>query len=378
MKKRALVFVCMALLALAVVPVINFKLGNIQEKKGQEWWSRAVLYNFDFALPFLNHLFYPVGISTNPRHVIIGKDDWLYLGDQYEKTITVRRLGTTGKDKDVARKIGLATKSWEPWLKNKGVRLFRIILGPDKGTIYPEFLPDWAQPAADSATDTLLANVNRELYIDTRPALRAAKSQFSRPIYYKTDSHWNSLGAWVAFRAFAEEVARTESGLRWISDQQVSVSKVNVRNGGGTANFLRLNQMLRDSELTIKIDSGYPIETEQYDYETGKLIVFGGNHQIDTPVRQPPILVKSKHALNHKKVLWLRDSFGSAMAPFMAVTFTEIVQLHYISTDSVRFTRLIETYKPDYVFITVVERSSRHKWFQDFAFRPSFPEKGKI
>jgi hypothetical protein len=126
-----------------------------------------------------------------------------------------------------------------------------------------------------------------------------------------------------------------------------------------------MTEILRDSEVVIEIDSERPIETEQYDFDfdTEPLRVSEGNPKIDSQER--PLLVKSKHALNPKRVLWLRDSFGGAMAPFMAATFTETLQLHYGQTDPTLFARLVETYKPDYVFITVVERGARNKWFEN-------------
>jgi hypothetical protein len=74
-------------------------------------------------------------------------------------------------------------------------------------------------------------------------------------------------------------------------------------------------------------------------------------------------LVKSKNALNHKRVLWLRDSFGTAMEPYMAATFSETLQIHYKWVTPEMFARLVNSYKPDYVFITVVERAARKPWF---------------
>lgn len=362
MKKKVLIFVCVALLALTIVPIINFVLRT--EKEGYKSWSRTVLYNIDFALPFLSRFFYPLGISIDPNQVIIGKNDWLYLGDKYAKTITINRLGANFKDVKAIRNIGLATKSWEQWLRLKGVGSFQIMLGADKSTVYPEFLPDWIQPVTYSATDTLLANVSQGLYVDTRPALIAAKSQFSESLYYKTDTHWNGLGAWVGFRAFSMALARTETELRWLSEQQVRVvSKAKERQGGDLARFLWIKDILRDSEVVIEIASEWPIETEQYDFETGRLTFSGGNPTVEAPKRL--LLIKSKHALNQKKVLWIRDSFGNAMAPFMAATFTETLQLHYDEMNPARFARLIDSYKPDYVFVTVVERGARGQWFEN-------------
>ncbi|PTR16118.1 acetyltransferase AlgX (SGNH hydrolase-like protein) [Nitrosospira sp. Nsp2] len=360
-KKRVFVFLGVALLALAIVPLINLSAWNGPKKEGQEWWSDSVLYNFDFASAFLGRVFYPHGISTNPSQVFIGKDDWLYLGEQYEKTVTSRRHQPTALDAEAAQVIASATRSWDQWLTLKGVRMFRVMLGPDKNTVYPEFLPDWAQQASRSSTDTLLANDSKGLYVDIRNAMRTAKSRFAESLYYKTDTHWNSLGAWVAFRAFEAEIARAEPGLRLLSDHEVRITKVNERQGGDLAKFLRLKETLRDSEVVVDIVSERPIEIEQYEFDTGRLKKAGGNPQIHT-ARQP-LLVKSKHALNDKKVLWLRDSFGTAMAPFMAATFSETLQIHYESADTASLARLVDTFKPDYVFVTVVERAARRKRF---------------
>ena len=165
----------------------------------------------------------------------------------------------------------------------------------------------------------------------------------------------------MAFRAFEAEIARSDPGLRLLSDNDVRVSKVSERQGGDLAKFLRLKETLRDSEVVVDILSEHTIETEQYEFDTGRLKSTGGNPQIHT-ARQP-LLVKSKHALNDKKVLWLRDSFGTAMAPFMAATFSETLQIHYETADTALLARLVETFKPDYVFVTVVERAARRKRF---------------
>jgi hypothetical protein len=364
MRKHVLLLILGALVVLSIVPIVNLASGTL-EKKGFRWqWSSvSMLSNFDFALPVLNSIRYSFGISADPNRVIIGKDDWLYLGDRYEKTITAGRTGVTAKDADTTRKIGIAARSWEQWLKHEGVSVFRVMLAPNKDTIYPEFLPDWAYPAAESAADMLMANVSRKIYVDTRPALKAAKSQFAKFLYYKTDTHWNSLGAWVAFRSFTMEFPPSETGVRWLSEQQVQVSRTDQRRGGDLANFLRMTEVLQDSEVNINIVTDKPVETKQYDFETGRLIKSGGNPRIDTPMR--PLLVKAKNGLNRKRVLWLRDSFGAAIAPFMAATFTETLQVHYNVVNPERLVQLVDTYRPNYVFVTVVERDARVKWFEN-------------
>lgn len=362
MKTKTLMFVWLTIFVLTIVPVFNIINMGVAAKKITSW-NRASLYSFDFSLPFINGFFYKFGVSTNPNQVVIGKNDWLYLGDQYSKTISVKRLGSTIESTHAAKKIGVATKSWDSWLKSKGVLAYKIMLGPDKDTIYPEFLPDWAKPTGNSVTDTLLANTDQNIYIDTRGVLKNAKSLFSEPLYYKTDTHWNSLGAWVAFNTLAMDMARFDSKLKLLSEQQVHISEVKKRNGGDLSGFLRLNDQLIDKEIIINIDNEkYSIETEQYDFDTGHLIFSGNNPKISSP--KSPILVKSKNALNRKKVLWLRDSFGSSISPFMSATFSEVLQLHYNKANPEYFAKLVNKFHPDYVFITVVERDSLSVLFQ--------------
>ena len=62
-----------------------------------------MLYNFDFASALLSRFFYPHGISTNPDQVFIGKDDWLYLGEQYDNTISRNVIGATVQDAEVGQ-----------------------------------------------------------------------------------------------------------------------------------------------------------------------------------------------------------------------------------------------------------------------------------
>lgn len=363
MKKRVLSFVFLALFILSIIPAVNLKIGNAQKQVGKKWWSSSVLFNIDFALPFLSRILYPFGISIDPHQVIIGKNGWLYLGDMQQNTITLKRRGATAEDRKTAQRIGLAIKSWERWLRHKGVRLYRVMLAPDKETIYQEFLPGWAMAIPDSATNALLDNVGQELYMDLRAALRAAKSQFSEPLYYRTDSHWNALGAWVAFRAFTLRVDDTENGLQWLSEQQIRL-KVGPFRWGDLSNLLRMPGRIEESTVRIEIVSDHPIESELYDFETGHLNASGDiTHKIGYPER--PVVVKSKHALNRKRVLWLLDSFGLEMIRFMTATFTETLIFPYGSTNPNRFAQMVDRFKPDYVFMTVVERIALDKYFEN-------------
>lgn len=102
-----------------------------------------------------------------------------------------------------------------------------------------------------------------------------------------------------------------------------------------------------------------PPETIHYDLNLQKRAVTADGPR--KPGQSSIMRVTSVQALNMKKVLWLRDSFGEALNPFMAVTFQETIQLHWIdalSNGGRLLVDLVERWQPDYVFVTVVERDA--------------------
>ncbi len=262
----------------------------------------------DLVSSWAARLLYPLGISTSPNQVIIGREGWLYLGDQYEQTVTVDRSPLTLSEIELGKQIGAATEAWEAYLSNRGVKLFRIMIAPNKSTIYPEYLPVWAKPTSPNATDALFAGAGSMRYVDLRGPLLAAKADQREALYYKTDTHWNFLGAGIAFRAFAQQVGDVPD-LRWPADRAYELSRVFPRTGGDLADLLRLSASFADSVPMIHA-LDLSVETYQFDFDTKEVIHKGGNPPVETPTK--PILVKSIGALNSKRVLWLRDSFGTA------------------------------------------------------------------
>lgn len=361
------------IIMLITVPLINIIAAP--SKSAINMKDKAFLYNMDFMSRWVASLLYPLGISTDPEQVIIGKDDWLYLGDRHELTLSNDKRVATEADLDIGKQIGSATKAWDAYLAGKGVKIFRIMVGPNKGSIYPEHMPLWAKPVPSNPTDVLFSEAGEDILIDLRKPLLAAKKTRRETLYYKTDTHWNALGAGAAFQAFAKQAGKADPELQWPSEKTYEHIKTTPRNGGDLANFLRLTANLSDEEQNINWAS-LPVETAQVDFATKQIISKGGNPPVGAP--QKPLLVKSVGALNNKRVLWLRDSFGSAMSPLMAATFSDVLQLHWgpAISQGGNFARLVDEFKPDYVFVTVVERAVRHPGFASYP-PPALVPKGK-
>lgn len=375
MKPKVIFFIALNLLVLLSIPAINiFEAPN---RGAINWKSKAFLYNMDFAPRWAAAVLYPLGISTDPQQVIIGKDGWLYLGDMYLSTLSEDRRAASETDLALGKQIGAAMSAWDAYLTGKGVKVFRLMIGPNKGTIYPEHLPEWARPAPHNPTDALISQDSGNRFVDLRAPLLEAKNTLPHALYYKTDTHWNAVGAAVGFRAFAQTIAISDPTIVWPSPTAYAIVETPLRKGGDLANFLRLSASLDDEEPVISA-STLAITTTTIDFDSKKTLTKGANLPIKAP--NTPILVESKGALNDKKVLWLRDSFGNSLSPLMAATFKNVIQLHWSEAlkPGGRFQQLVDEWKPDYVFVTVVERAARSEFFTYFPPAAFLPDTGEF
>jgi alginate O-acetyltransferase complex protein AlgJ len=147
-----------------------------------------------YLLAAANRLNFAVRLPGGGNRVaLLGKDDWLYWRNDIEQHSGLKLLGQW--------EIDAWTRSLDhlhDWLASQGIR-FVFVIAPDKSEIYPEHLPDGVPAAPFTALDQLAAALSAQKkfdFIDLRLLLKAAKSQGQ--LYYKTDSHWNSLGAHLA------------------------------------------------------------------------------------------------------------------------------------------------------------------------------------
>jgi len=135
MKKKVVIFFVMVFFVLSIIPFINIISGmKIKAKK---------LYNVDFIIPYISKFLYPYGINIFSDEVVIGKNDWLFLGDNYAQTITLARSGVDlsyAEDASVKNNI---LYEWSRFFFSRGVKDFKILVGPNKSTVYSEFLPGW-------------------------------------------------------------------------------------------------------------------------------------------------------------------------------------------------------------------------------------------
>ena len=133
--------------------------------------------------------------------VLVGVDDWYYLQGDTDRACSP----FMDWDDAVAR--------WERLgaLVRRSGRKVVVAIAPDKSTIYPEHLPspftneDCAAKGRDTLWSTLEAAREPSL-LPLRAPLVAAKGEFDMPVFFRTDSHWNSAGSAVFVREVIDRV----------------------------------------------------------------------------------------------------------------------------------------------------------------------------
>ena len=314
------------------------------------------LYDIDFALPVVDTMLRGLGISALPDQVVVGKSGWLFLGDHYERSITMKRRPATADEAAAARARAESALAWGKWMTAHGVRSWHVLVCADKDSIYPDFVPQWDVPANGTAIDALMAQAGPRVYVDSRPVLRAARSIAGPPLYLRTDTHWTARGAWIAYRALARSAQQESPGFAWLQEGDVAI-EASERASGDLAGMLYVNDALPDASATADIAGGLDAQRLAVDTLVNRTIPL--ERAAKFGAGRPPALIRSPHALNGQRLLWLRDSFGEAMLPYLAATFGEIVEVPRESVGARRLARLVAQFKPDAVLDAVVERNAR-------------------
>lgn len=147
---------------------------------------------------------FELGASPTEK-VLIGRDGWLFMNEPKTESNT----GRAPSQEMLADAWAETFRRRGQWLAQRGIQ-YLVIPAPDKQAIYPEFMPDGARltplPCAGELLGRKLEGDPAVEFIALRPLLQQAKRE--RAVYYRTDTHWNEDGAYVAYRAILERLAK--------------------------------------------------------------------------------------------------------------------------------------------------------------------------
>ena len=271
--------------------------------------------------------------------VLEGKDGWQFYidksdGDNYSDFMKQNLLldATLAEWKDNVANTAA-------WCEAHGIKAIFLIC-PNKHSIYPEYYP-FPRPEGITRSDQLVSAMT-ELGVDfvfPRDEILAAKSDFSYPLYYETDTHWNPQGAYIAFSLLKQYLQKdfpTAAFPEIDYDVTVDFSKAE----GDLLPMLSVT-LAKSTRPTLS-----PRNDEVF-YEYIKNAARDG------------VITKGKNK-DLPRALIFRDSFFTALEPFTSPMFSEAEYIWREFRDSEK--EYVLQYKPDVIIFERVERASANNF----------------
>ena len=283
-----------------------------------------------------NRLALSLGVSPSPK-VVVGTDGWLFVGQEYGAVEYYRATRPFSRDQLVWWQRMLEAR--RDWLAQRGAH-YLFVVAPDKHTIYPEYMPATLNPVRTTTRlDQLLAHLETHSdfrILDLRPALRQAKAR--DPVYEPLDSHWNDLGAWIAYTEIARRI-----GVWFPRIQPLPLSDFDRRWFTGQGNDLAMLLSLSDVMPGDRLRLMPRVPRRARWLETHDPLPPGSIAVSISETGDPTL----------PRAVVLHDSFGDSLRPFLAEHFARGVY-----SRQGRFApELVEREHADLVIHEMVERT---------------------
>lgn len=228
-------------------------------------------------------------------------------------------------------------KNASDWCEQQGIKTVFLIC-PNKHSVYSENYP-FSRPEGITRSDQFV-RVFEELgvsYVYPRDLLIQKKGEFDYPLYYETDTHWNSAGAYITSMELKEKVQLAFPELDFPNIEYNTTIDYSLTMG----DILPMIGIQKSKSTQVSMTPRNYSNTDFYSYVKNE----GMNG----------ILTKGTNN-NLPKALIFRDSFFSALEPFTSPLFSEAEYKSKQFRDEDK--EYILKYKPDIIIFEWVERHS--------------------
>ncbi len=286
-----------------------------------------------------------LGGSKEEEDILIGKDDYLM------EKIVLPDQETLKENIDAIRRFAS---------QNRDVPMYMLLV-PNAANVMSQRLPSFATVQDQNRS---FAQVKRELSdtLEWLDAVEALERHADEKIFYKTDHHWTSLGAFYTFSAVAEQMGIKADSASFFVSYPVSATfngmlaaksgcRLNVREEiyiyvpRDTDNDVVVNYVDEQRKTTSLFDSSKLKTRDQY-------AVFLGEN---TSVVDIKTVSESQ-----RRLLLIKDSYANSFVSFLAPYFREIVLV-----DPRYYSGTIDEIMDTYRISDVLYLYSGNTFFQD-------------
>ncbi len=278
-----------------------------------------------------------VGLKTR-MEALLGKTEtkgvWL-ADDEY---LIVNHPAGDFESEQAEKNVRALAKAVAYYVKELGDDHVRVMIVPTASQVLTEKLPRNSQPYDQSqylqkVRTALEENGSEGTLIDMPSVLSAHADEY---IFYRTDHHWTTLGAFYGYRAWAESLGfepLSDSALRTVSEDFFGTtwSKLHAL---GRADAISVY----DSKRPVVLTHNQTTQTEGfYNWEALKrhdqyAVFLGGNDGL-MEIRPAETEDGGKEGASGRVLLIVKDSFANCFIPYAAEHYETIVvaDLRYLN-----------------------------------------------
>ncbi len=274
--------------------------------------------------------------TSTSSSVMIGQEGWLFFrGDKsIESYRNIEPLDS--------KKI----EAWKTFFNNfkeraAGLGMHLVILIPPASTtIYPQYLPSYVNKIGKTSALQTIHQILKDLdlrFADPAPLL--IEQSKHQPVFFKSDTHWNSLGAYFGYTALLHKIQEAYPDLTILP-----FSSYELTDGPLT------NCNVGNCDLAVML--GWPAHYAQQLIELKSRRKSYAKLNKAEGAFQGSILEYTNDKSAPYKLLAYRDSFFTHLIPFVSEQFSESI---YIWRRDISW-KLIAEYKPNIIVFEIAER----------------------
>lgn len=281
-----------------------------------------------------------------------GTDGWLFLGNSFMNVIDKHVKDVPLDPQRTEYLINHLTQMQATATKNGAA--YAVLVCPDKHGIYYEYLPKYLRINKQWRYAEKVITAVKERGIPVFDMFADVISKKNTVLlYYRTDTHWNILGAEAGF----------SGAYKWLQNDILKTSLGKMPRYSFTAAPLHGGDLVSIGGyygLPLQEGDAYNFVLENADSVLWKKNGIETEDSIFKGIRgwegQYKESMHNKNAVNHLRVVIFCDSFFSNLAPFFNAAFSDIL---YISQGMPFQDKLqaIDEFKPDLVISEYVERT---------------------
>lgn len=322
------------------------KPSSLFEEKFIDKYNKYYLDNFGFrnlAISTYSTMKYNfLKISPYPNQVLIGKDDWLFLGNS-KGSIQDEHSGINLLNQRKLKRIKSKILAKKKIVEQNGAS-FYLFIAPDKYSIYEEKLPDYInEKFINRNLDKLIEHLKPEIdVIDVRQDLIEKKEV--NQLYAKGDSHWNDYGAYFAYQKIIRSIGEDFKDLKPLNLESFDIKKVSSKIKT-TGDMINVSKNLVDFDIQIRKKGDLSWDRAEDQLIRPKYMAKSAKPYERRYLNQAP--------QTNLKILIFRDSFFNRLFRFFNEHFAESLYINNIHRFDVK---LFKKEKPDIVLYEIIER----------------------